>query len=311
MRPVIIENEPLAKYTSWRIGGPARYFANAATAEELRAALEWAGERVMPVLVLGGGTNLLVRDAGFAGLVVRYRDQELRVGPEGDAGCARAAAGAPMAGTVRRLAAQGWGGLQWAEGLPGTVGGAVYGNAGCYGGDIASVLARAWLLADGQIEEWPLDRFAYGYRTSALKATTGGRRPATDGSSSTSAVGGRQSAVGPIVVAAEFKVYRADPRELAAQMQRTAAERKAKTPWGSSCGSVFKNPPRESAGRLIEVAGLKGTRVGRAEIAQKHANYIVNLGGASSEDVMRLIEIARERVRKEFAVELELEVQIV
>ena len=117
--------------------------------------------------------------------------------------------------------------------------------------------------------------------------------------------------VRPVVVAAELRVSRADPRELAAQMERTAAERKGKTPWGSSCGSVFKNPPRESAGRLIEAAGLKGTRAGGAEIAQKHANYIVNRGGASSEDVLRLIEIARERVLKEFGIELELEVQVI
>jgi UDP-N-acetylmuramate dehydrogenase len=290
MTLAIIENEPLAKYTSWRIGGPARYFANTATAEELRTALEWASERAMPVFLLGGGTNLLAREAGFAGLVVRYRDQQLRVEPAGDAGRAWIGAGAPMAGTVRRLAAKGWGGLQWAEGLPGTVGGAVFGNSGCYGGDIASVLARAWLLINSEVEEWPADQFAYGYRTSALKKD------------------GRRSA---IVLAAEFKIYRADPRELARQMELTAAERKGKTPWGSSCGSVFKNPPRESAGRLIEAVGLKGTRVGGAEIAQKHANYIVNLGGASSADVLRLVEIARERVLKEFAVELELEVQII
>jgi UDP-N-acetylmuramate dehydrogenase len=309
MALTIIENEPLAKYTSWRIGGPARYFANAATPEDLCAALGWANERALPVFVLGGGTNLLARDTGFDGLVLRYRSQELRVEAEGAAGIAWVAAGAPMAGSARKLAAQGWGGLQWAEGLPGTIGGAVFGNAGCYGGDVAAVLARAWLLVDAEIEEWPIERFAYGYRTSRLK-TTDDRRPTTD-DSRTPVVGGQWSMVRPIVVAAEFKVLRADPRELAAQMERTAAERKGKTPWGSSCGSVFKNPPRESAGRLIEAAGLKGTRVGAAEIAQKHANYIVNLGGASSDDVLGLIEIVRAQVFKEFGIELELEVQII
>ena len=137
------------------------------------------------------------------------------------------------------------------------------------------------------------------------------RRPTTDDATTHPVVGGQWSVVRPIVLAAEFNIQRADPRELAAQMERTAAERKGKTPWGSSCGSVFKNPPRESAGRLIEAAGLKGTRVGGAEIAQKHANYIVNLGGASSADVLGLIEIARERVFKEFGIALELEVQII
>jgi UDP-N-acetylmuramate dehydrogenase len=309
MALTIIENEPLAKYTSWRIGGPARYFANAVTPEDLSATLAWANERALPVFVLGGGTNLLAREAGFDGLVLRYRSQELRVEPVGNAGRAWIAAGAPMAGSVRKLAAQGWGGMQWAEGLPGTIGGAVFGNAGCYSGDVAAVLARAWLLIGDTVEEWPVEQFAYGYRSSVLK-TTDDRRPTTDDSRNP-VVGGQWSVVRPIVIAAEFNIQRADPRELAAQMERTAAERRGKTPWGSSCGSVFKNPPHESAGRLLEAAGLKGTRVGAAEIAQKHANYIVNLGGASSAEVLGLIEIARERVFKEFGIELELEVQII
>ncbi len=307
MIPEITENEPLAKYTSWRIGGPARYFANATSAEELRAALGWARERELPVHLLGGGTNILARDGGFPGLVLRYRAQELRVEPGADGARAWVAAGAPMAGTARRLAGLGWAGLQWAEGLPGTIGGAVFGNAGCYGGDIASTLVRAWLLAGDTVEEWPVERFAYTYRSSALKESVV-RCPlsvveATDN--------GQRTTDRPIVIAAEFRLAGADPRELAEQMERTAQARRGKTPAGQSCGSVFKNPPGDSSGRLIEAAGLKGARVGAAEIAQKHANYIVNLGGASSDDVMRLIEIAREQVVRKFGIELELEVQIV
>ena len=126
-----------------------------------------------------------------------------------------------------------------------------------------------------------------------------------------SVVGRQSSVVGPIVVAAEFKVARADTTELAQRMRSVAAERKGKTPVGSSCGSVFKNPPGNSAGRLIEAAGLKGTRAGQAEISQKHANYIVNVGGATSDDILRLIDIARERVVQEFGIALELEVQSV
>jgi UDP-N-acetylmuramate dehydrogenase len=311
MTLAIIENQPLAKYTSWRIGGPARFLANAATPEDLCAALSWAREQELPLFLLGGGTNVLVRDTGFEGLIVRYRAQELRVERQGDSGRAWIAAGAPMAGTVRKLAAQGWGGLQWAEGLPGTIGGAVFGNAGCYGGDVASALARAWLLIGDQIEEWPVERFGYGYRTSNLKTKDERRKTKDNASDGSTFVLRPWSSVGAIVLAAEFNVQRADPRELAAQMERTAAERKGKTPWGSSCGSVFKNPPGESAGRLIEAAGLKRTRVGGAEIAHKHANYIVNLGGASSDDVLRLIEIARERVAQEFGIALELEVQVI
>lgn len=203
------------------------------------------------------------------------------------------AAGAPMAGTVRRLAGQGWGGLEWAEGLPGTIGGAVFGNAGCYGGDIAAVLERAGILIDGQVEQWPVERFAYGYRNSRLKqqARAADQRPA-------------------IVLDATLRLRRADPQELAVTMARIAAERKGKTPWGSSCGSVFKNPPGESAGRLIEAAGLKGRRAGQAEISRRHANYIVNLGGAGSDDILALIEIAQQTVARRFGIDLELEVQV-
>jgi UDP-N-acetylmuramate dehydrogenase len=312
MTLTIVENELLAKYTSWRIGGPARFFASATTPDELGAALRWAHERNLAAFVLGGGTNLLASDAGFDGLVLRYRAQELRVEDVGDTGRAWAAAGAPMAGTARRLAAQGWGGLEWAEGLPGTIGGAVFGNAGCYGGDIAAALRRAWLLIGGQVEQWPVERFEYGYRTSALKR-------AKDEGSETKAMPDAQPAiinrprsfVNPIVIAAEFDVRRADPRELAERMERTAAERRRKTPAGSSCGSVFKNPAGDSAGRLVEAAGLKGARSGGAEIAEQHANYIINRGGATSADVLRLIEIARERVLAAFGIELELEVRII
>jgi UDP-N-acetylmuramate dehydrogenase len=306
---VLMENEPLAKYTSWRIGGPARYFANAPTTETLTAALDWAHERGLPVFVLGGGTNLLIRDGGFPGLVLRYRAQELRTDEATDR--AWIAAGAPMAGTARRLAGQGWAGLEWAEGLPGTIGGAVFGNAGCYGGDIASTLIRAWLLVDGAVEEWPVERLMYGYRTSALKTSYKNQEPRTK--NQVAGDGSRISVLGsaPIVVAAEFKIAQADAGELAERMRSIAAERKSKTPVGSSCGSVFKNPPGNSAGRLIEAAGLKGTRAGSAEISQKHANYIVNLGGAVCDDILRLIDSARERVAKEFGIELELEVQLV
>jgi UDP-N-acetylmuramate dehydrogenase len=319
MTIAIDENQPLAKYTSWRIGGPARFFANAATTEELTAALAWARERELPACILGGGTNMLVRDAGFSGLVLRYRAQALQI--DDAARRAWVAAGAPMAGTARRLAGLGWAGLEWAEGLPGTIGGAVFGNAGCYGGDIAATLTRAWLLVDGEIQEWAPERFGYGYRSSVLKAANaedrrlkiedGEPQQAEDRSTILHPPSSIPSVVGPIVVAAEFGIARADPSELAERMRRTAAERKGKTPVGSSCGSVFKNPPGQSAGRLIEAAGLKGTRAGAAEISQKHANYIVNLGGASSDDVLRLVELARARVLQEFGISLALEVQVV
>ncbi len=294
----LLENENLARYTSWKIGGPARFFLNAGSSAELLEALAWAQEQGLRVWLLGGGTNTLALDRGFDGAVLRYRAHSLTIEEQSENSVLRIGACAPMAGTARRIARQGWAGLEWAEGLPGTIGGALYGNAGCYGSDIASTLRRAWLLIDGQVVEWSVEDFGYGYRTSVLKTISDPRsmKPAPW--------------FGPIILEAEFALQRADPQELAVIMERTATQRRSKTPAGQSCGSVFKNPAGESAGRLIEASGLKGRRVGGAEIAQKHANYIVNTGGATSDDVLELINIAHETVLHQFGVELELEVQM-
>ncbi len=311
MHPNIINNESLAKHTSWRIGGPARYYAEVADPDNLQATLHWANEHETPVFLLGGGTNLLVDDSGFNGLVVRYRAASWNISAlddDDETGLVMVGAGAPMAHIARRTCAQGWGGLEWAEGLPGTVGGAAYGNAGCYGGDVAAQMMRASVLIDAGsdsnqrfvIDEWPVELFAFGYRTSALKT------PQPSNLADSSGI-----RLPPIVLAAEFRLHRAPPEELAATMKRIAAERRRKTPWGRTCGSVFKNPPGESAGRLIEQTGLKGRRIGAAEISEQHANYIINLGGASSSDVLGLIDLARNAVMQQFGIELALEIQII
>lgn len=288
----IVEQEPLARYVGWRIGGPARYFANARTPADIVDLARWATGRDLPLFVLGGGTNILVADGGFPGLVLRNRAAAVRLDEAGDEATLHAEAGAPMAGTARRMAGQGLAGLVWAEGLPGTLGGAVYGNAGCYGADTDSnVLDATLLLPGGATDVWSNEQLGFGYRTSALKAT---------------------GAIGrPIVLEARLRLHRDDPVRLAEQMAAIAAERRSKTPSGSSCGSSFKNPPGTSAGRLLDAAGLKGTRVGGAVVSDRHANYIVNLGGATAADVLRLMEIMRARVFDEFAVELEPEVEIV
>jgi UDP-N-acetylmuramate dehydrogenase len=310
---VISENEPLAPHTSWRIGGPARFYATPRTPDELQRALGWAHERALPVFVLGGGSNLLAREAGFNGLVVRYRDTSWQIDERGDAAVLRVGAGAPMAGTARRVAGLGWGGLQWAEGLPGTIGGAVFGNAGCYGGDIAGALEAATLLVGGELQAWGVAQMGYGYRTSVLKSEE--RRKKSEEDSSSAATGAVRSPSfnlhrSPIVLAAELRLVRGERGELAAEMARIAAQRRSKTPWGRSCGSVFKNPPGASAGRLIEEAGLKGASSGAAQISERHANYIVNAGGATSDDVLRLIERARNEVARRFNIDLELEVVV-
>lgn len=287
----IRESEPMERHTSWRAGGVARYYAEAGTRAEALALAAWVRNHALPLVWVGRGTNLLVRDAGYPGLVAVYRAQQWRIDEHGDTAVLTVEAGAPMAGLARRLAAMGWAGLEWAEGLPGAVGGAVVGNAGCYGGDTAHVLLSAEVLVDDVVEIWPVERLAYGYRASALKEA-----PVAPG------------ALPPLVLSATFRLTRDDPARLMASMQRIAAERKRKTPAGSSCGSVFKNPPGDSAGRLIERAGLKGRQAGGAIISPIHANYIVNTGGATAADILALIDLARSEVLRQFGVALELEV---
>ncbi len=297
----ITEYEPLSRHTSWRIGGPARYYSPVSSAAELRQVIAWGRAHELPLFLLGGGTNLLARDSGFDGLVIRYTARDWCIDDQGDTARLHADAGAPMAGTARRVSAAGWAGLEWAEGLPGTIGGAAFGNAGCYGGDMANVLAQAVVLTDGAEQAWPAEHLDYAYRSSCLKAAR--NQPVVQG-------------LPPVILTVTLRLERSDPAELAAVMARNAAARKQKTPWGRSCGSVFKNPPAGtsgavlSAGQLIDQAGLKGTRVGGAEISPKHANYIVNLGDASSDDVLRLIDLARTSVLQQTGIELDLEIQV-
>lgn len=290
--PAIREHEPMMRHTSWRAGGAARYYAEPASPAEARALLAWAAAAALPVFWAGRGTNMLVRDEGFPGLIAAYRAQAWHIDETDQTALLSVEAGAPMAGLARRLGAMGWAGLTWAEGLPGSVGGAVFGNAGCYGSDTAAILQSAEVLVGDELQTWPVERLGFAYRTSALKEAA--------------ASFGAQ----PLVTAATFRLTRGEPDELAHQMAAIAAQRKAKTPAGSSCGSVFKNPPGESAGRLIEAAGLKGRAVGGAVISPLHANYIVNTGGADAASILALIALAREEVFRQFAIQLELEVRV-
>ncbi len=296
------EQEPLARYTSWRVGGPARYFATVTSIDDLRGLVQWAVEEQLPYFVLGGGTNVLISDGGYPGLVIRNRAKAYRLQEQADEVLLWIESGAPTAGTVRRLAGEGIGGLEWAEGLPGTIGGAIFGNAGCYGGDIAQHLLRAWVLRNGAVEIWPVARLEYGYRTSALKRQEAAVSPD---------LWPLQEEHPPVILAAELHLQRDDPLRLGTRMAEIAATRRSKTPAGSSCGSVFKNPPGTTAGMLLDQAGLKGVCIGNAIVSDKHANYIVNRGGATASDVLRLTDMMRERVLAYCGVELELEVQVV
>ena len=328
----------MSRHSAWRAGGITRFYTEAATLAEAQQLARMAETNRLPLVWLGRGTNVLVRDAGFPGLIVGYRAEGWQLDEQGNTALVRVAAGTAMAGLARHLSAKGWAGLAWAEGLPGTVGGAVVGNAGCYGGEIANLLASAEILVGTTVETWPTQRLAYGYRTSALKVGDGDQGSGVRDQGS--GIGDQESGIGSqgatpipdprspiphpsspipdppspiplLVLAATFRLQRGDPAELVAHMAAIAAQRKAKTPVGHSCGSVFKNPPGASAGQLIEAAGLKGRTIGGAVISPVHANYIINTGTATATDILALIEVARAEVARQFALELALEVRII
>jgi UDP-N-acetylmuramate dehydrogenase len=304
---VVQVDQPLARYTALRAGGPADLLVKAKNLEMLRQAVEIAWQQQMPCCVLGGGSNVLVSDAGVRGLVVLNRAQGVTFSPtrqqeaRGQGTSVRAESGAAITALARRCIARGQGGLEWAAGIPGTVGGALVGNAGAWGGDVASTLLEATILEPGgTVATWPAARFQYSYRSSVLKQARLSRERQQASS--------RPAAV---VLEAEFAIHEAGRELLQARVATITARRKASQPPGATCGSVFKNPAGDYAGRLIEAAGFKGTRHGRAEISAVHANFIVNRGGATAADIKALADLARTAVQAQFGLDLELEIELV
>jgi UDP-N-acetylmuramate dehydrogenase len=286
------EREPLARYTSARIGGPAEFFAIAESASELTELVQTAWQFGFKTLLLGGGANILVSDAGVRGLVVLNRARGVEFNEAADRVTVRAESGVNLGLLARQCVSRGLRGLEWAATVPGTVGGAVVGNAGAHGGDIAGALLMAEILHhDGTMREWTRAELEFGYRTSALK--------------------GHPQGPGAVVLSAEFELTHGDPDALQAKMEAFIAHRRQTQPPGASIGSMFKHPPGDYAGRLIEAAGLKGRRIGQAELSTLHANFFVNLGEARAADVRALIEEAREAVLARFGVRLELEIELV
>jgi UDP-N-acetylmuramate dehydrogenase len=275
---------PLSEWTTWRIGGPARFLSLPADVAELREDLTLARRLEVPVFALGGGSNLLFPDAGYAGLLIRLPES----GDDAPSAIVRSA-GTPLAALAARLSLGGRHGLEWAGGIPGTLGGAIVNNAGAYGGSMADVVESVRVMAaDGAVEIWDAARLAFGYRTSVLK----GREPTAS-----------------FLLSAQLRCPAADPAVTARCLRELRERRAATLPTEPSCGSVFRNPPGEVAGRLIEQAGLAGRRAGGAQISPRHANFIVNLGGARAGDVWELIRLVRTAVRAARGIDLELEVQ--
>ena len=283
------EDAPLAPYTSARVGGNADALILLRSVDALVDAVNWLRAQELPFIVLGGGSNVLVSDRGVREVVLLNKAQAVHFETGDAAPHVRAEAGANFSQLARRAATRGLSGLEWAAAVPGTVGGAVYGNAGAFGGDVAHNLLRADLLTDHGREAWLVEQFGYGYRTSVLK----------------------RGEVRAVVLQAVFALTPGRREEVAAAIDEFTARRKATQPPGASMGSMFKNPPGDYAGRLIEAAGLKGARIGGAEISSVHANFFINRGQTRAEDIRSLVELARTTVAEKFGVELELEIELI
>ena len=289
------KNVPLSRYTAARVGGPADGLIEANTLDELVNTVQELWVCDAPFLVLGGGSNVLVSDAGVRGYVVINRARAVQLEETALPPTVWAESGANFGVVARQAALHGLSGLEWAAGIPGTIGGAVVGNAGAHGGDMAANLRVADILHRSRgKEQWSVERFAYQYRSSMLKLQNPpGRAPEI------------------VVLAARLLLERSTPQLVQAKIDEFVAQRRRTQPPGASMGSMFKNPPGDFAGRFIETAGLKGLRSGDAQISSLHANFFINLGRASAAEIYQLIQLARQAVFEQFGVQLELEIEVV
>lgn len=286
LRGPIVAGEPLSRHTSYRIGGPARLFCVLAGLRDLRCAFEaLAEEPHIPWVILGRGSNVLVADEGFPGVVLQLGPEFKRIRVEEDS--VLAGGGALLAGVVKEAWTRGLAGLAWAAGIPGTVAGALVGNAGAFDGSMSDVVRSVTVYdLEHGLRRLAMGEIVWGYRTSSLA--------------------GRG-----VVVETELSMAHEEVDRIRAHMERCFRRRKLTQPVGlPSAGSVFKNPPGIAVGRLIEEAGLKGKRAGRAEISAVHGNFIVNRGGAAAKDVVALIAEMRRAARAE-GVNLNLEIRLV
>jgi UDP-N-acetylmuramate dehydrogenase len=290
----IRRNEPLSGHTSFRIGGPADLLVYPADRDDLIAALKEISKQGLPYFVLGGGTNLLVKDGGFRGAAISLqRMKAVRIEREyrsigGSFAVVLAEAGASLAALLSFAVDEGLTGLEFAAGIPGTVGGAVRMNAGTSAGETGDVVESVTLLAPGgELVTKGRDAMGFGYRTSSVQE-------------------------GHVVVEVRFVLRRDEKARIKARVKQLSEARKQRQPLGlPNAGSMFKNPQEESAGKLIEEAKLKGRRVGDAQVSERHANFIVNLGKATARDVLQLMEIVKQAVVEVRGVRLEPEITII
>jgi UDP-N-acetylmuramate dehydrogenase len=278
----------LAEFTTYRVGGPAQWFIAPTSLEQLQESVAWAQQEGLPITVLGAGSNLLISDQGLPGLVIVTRHLRHHSFDE-TTGQVTAAAGKPVPRLCWQLAKHGWSGFEWAVGVPGTVGGIVVMNAGAHGGSVSDSFVEALVLhPQGQLQTLRREDLAYGYRSSCLQGSS------------------------LIVLQAVFELTPGQsPAAIQAQTEVHLNHRLNTQPYEMpSCGSVFRNPLPQSSGWLIEQSGLKGFQMGGAQVAEKHANFIVNRGGATATDIYQLIAHVQKRIESEWGVKLHPEVKI-
>lgn len=282
----LLWNEPMSRHTTFRVGGPADLMYFPASAEQLAAALKAAKERNISVLVMGNGSNMIVRDGGIRGLVIVLGERFAKISVDGDILAAQA--GVSMAKVAATAQAASLAGLEFVSGIPGTLGGGCAMNAGAYGGQLSDALVDAQVYLDGEVRTLTLEEMQMGYRTT-LPLREGG-----------------------IVLSARFKLTPDDGEAIMARMKDLNARRRDKQPLNfPSAGSTFKRPEGYFAGRLIEQSGLKGRTVGGAQVSEKHAGFIINIGGATAKDITDLIQVVQDEVLRRFGVRLETEVRII
>jgi UDP-N-acetylmuramate dehydrogenase len=278
-------DEPLARHTTLRVGGAARWFCQARTESGLASILAQAARQEIPITLLGMGSNILVADEGFPGCVIRLEGDFLEVAVEGSS--LTAGGGAALGGVCAAAARAGLSGIESISGIPSSMGGAVRINAGAYGGEIFDVLDRVWLVSRaGERRSAAAAEIPHGYRWTGLIDT------------------------GEIVSSCRLALKPASREEIAARTREVAEKRRGALPSEPNAGSIFKNPPGDYAGRLIEACGLKGTRRGGAAISERHANVIVNVERARAADVLELMRLMRDAVREKFGVVLAPEVEL-
>ena len=290
----------IKKYTAAQVGGLVDGLIEIHTLKELEQTVGILWQYQHPFLILGGGSNVLVSDAGVRKIVLINRARQVHFDELDGQPVARAESGANFGLVARLAAARGLSGLEWAAGIPGTIGGAVFGNAGAHGADIAANLLVADILHQtGGWESWDVNRFGFAYRDSVLKRA--------------SKAGGPTHPTYPrmVIMSAVFQLIRSTSDEVQARNDELVAYRRHTQPPGASMGSMFKNPPGDYAGRLIEAAGLKGFRLGNAKISDLHANFFINLGQANAAEIYKLISLARKTVFDKFGIELDLEVELI